>query len=104
MISRDALINGDVRLTVGGSVASLVSSASQINLGSGGLAWFLGIQSDDGASFTTATLTTHGGGGAFNYNLDDVVTVLPVPEPSSFWLLSVAAACAVRSRPRRILS
>lgn len=102
VISRDSLINGDIQLTAGGSVASLVASASQINLGAGGLAWFLGIQSNDGSTFTTASLTTHGGGGQFNYNLDDFANVLPVPEPASFGLLAFAASIALHVRARRI--
>jgi len=101
IISRDALLDGDLDLTVNGKTASLLSSASQINLGAGGLAWFLGVQSNDGASFTSATLTTNGGGGAFNYNLDDFVTVAAVPEPSSLWLLSVVFGTALRFRSRK---
>ncbi len=104
VISRDALLNGDVRLTAGGSVASLVASATQINLGPGGFAWFLGVQSNDGATFTTASLTTHGGGGLFNYNLDDFASAIAVPEPTSFWLLSIAAGIAFRRRDRKIAS
>ena len=102
IISRDALFDGDVRLTVSGTPASLVSAASQINLGAGGLAWFLGVQSNDGATFTSASLTTHGGGGAFYYNLDDIVSVVTVPEPNSLCLLAIAAGFAIRFRDRKI--
>ena len=98
VISRDSLFDGDVRLTVGGTASSLISAASQLNLGAGGLAWFLGIRSNDGATFSSASLTTHGGGGAFNYNLDDIVTVSAVPEPSSLFLLTLAIALNTRLR------
>jgi hypothetical protein len=91
IISLDPLLNGDFTLTVNGTVASLLSGAVQQTLGDGSSVWFLGIASDDSTSFTTAELQTHGGGGAFLYNLDDFTTAPPnvsaVPEPSSLILL-----------------
>ena len=88
VISADLLIDGDIQLTVGATTASLLSSAVQDTLSDGSNVWFLGIQSDDASTFTSASLTTHGGGGAFLYNLDDVVSsnIAAVPEVSSFVL------------------
>lgn len=104
VLSSDALLDGDIRLTVGSTVASLVAASPQVGLGGGRFAWFLGVQSDDGATFTSASLTTHGGGGAFNYNLDDFVTVsvAAVPEPSSIGLLAFASILTTGFRRRRV--
>jgi PEP-CTERM motif len=46
--------------------------------------------------FSSASLTTHGGGGAFTYNLDNFVTA--VPEPSSLFLIGTIAAAPVARR------
>ncbi len=101
VVSSDVLLSGDVGLQVNGTEALLNTSASPISLGGGRTAWFLGVQSDDGTSFSTAKLTTYGGGGAFNYNLDDFVSVSPVPEPSSAWLLGFVAVAGCRHRNRK---
>lgn len=101
IVSRDALLDGDVRLAVNGTVASLSASGSTVNLGEGGLAWFLGIRSDDASTFVSATVSTHGGGGQFNFNLDDIAGVLAVPEPTSSVLLVLSAVAFARFRTRR---
>jgi len=51
---------------------------------------------DPDASFTTASLDGFGGGGAFAYNVDDVVTA--VPEPSSALLLGLGLLIMRRLR------
>ena len=100
VVSTDALLDGDIRLTVSGMPVSLVSAATQINLGAGGLAWFLGIQSNDSSTFSSASITTHGGGGAFRYTLDDLVSTTAVPEPNSFCLIAIGLAISFHSRRR----
>jgi hypothetical protein len=96
IISPDTLEDGDFELTIGATTASLVAANIQNTLGDGGKVWFLGIQSDDATLFSSASLTTHGGGGAFTYNLDNFVTA--VPEPSSLFLIGTIAAAPVARR------
>lgn len=72
--------------------------AIQLNtLPDGSRYMFLGLMTDDGTTFTSATLTTLGGGGTFLYNIDDLVLADPppaegstAPEPSSLALLAFA--------------
>jgi hypothetical protein len=57
--------------------------------------FFLGVI-DPGASFTSASLDTFGGGGAFAFNLDDVVTA--VPEPGTALMLGLGLLILRRRR------
>jgi hypothetical protein len=101
VISSDALLNGDVGLKVNGIEALLDNSTPPISLGGGRSAWFVGLQSNDGSTFSTALLSTYGGGGAFNFNLDDIASVTAVPEPSSVSLLALIAVGCCRLRIRK---
>jgi hypothetical protein len=106
IISADGLLDGDLQLTVGTTTVALESSAVQATLPDSSNVWFLGILANDLTTFAHATLTTHGGGGAFLYNLDDIVTssdvASTVPEPSSLVLFSLVtvglAAYGARKR------
>jgi hypothetical protein len=60
-----------------------------------GIVFFLGVIDPD-ASFTSASLDTFGGGGAFAYNVDDIVTA--VPEPAALWLLALSLIAGLRLR------
>jgi hypothetical protein len=93
LISQDLLLDGDFTLTSGTATASLSALSVQQTLGDGSSVWFLGIRSTGADTFSSAMLETHGGGGAFLYNLDDIVTanVTAVPEPSSLVLLMSVA-------------
>jgi len=86
------MLDNDMTLTVGSTTASLLTSAVQQFLPDGGMVWFLGIQETDPAQFfTSATLQTHGGGGAFVYNVDNIVLANhSVPEPGSAMLALVS--------------
>lgn len=102
IISQDPLLDGDFTLTSGAVTASLSAASIQQTLGDGSAVWFLGIRSNSFDAFSTAVLETHGGGGAFLYNLDDIATanVTAVPEPSSALLFSIAAGMFVGRRFR----
>lgn len=104
LISIDQLFDGDFELTVGGSTASLAVSDQQQTLVDGASVYFLGLV-DDSTSFTSATLSTHGPGGAFLYNVDDILLgyTVPaaVPEPSCLLaLISLIPISARRLRNR----
>jgi hypothetical protein len=103
LISVDTLFNGDFTLTVGGSTAFLDAGSVQQTLSDGSSVYFLGLI-DDSSTFTSASLSTHGGGGAFTYNVDDIITandVVAVPEPTSALLFaSMTAALWGVSRRR----
>ncbi len=92
IISQDPLLDGDFTLTSGAVTASLSVASIQQTLGDGSSVWFLGLRSNSLDAFSSAVLETHGGGGAFLYNLDDVITanVTAVPEPSSAVLIVAA--------------
>ncbi len=70
-------------LTAGGGSVDLVAGDC-VNLRGGWYAYFLGIVDVDGA-FTTASITTHGGGGQFLYTVDDITTsaASAAPEPGN---------------------
>lgn len=102
IISQDPLLDGDFTLTSGSATASLSAASVQQTLGDGSSVWFLGLRTNSTDTFSSAVLETHGGGGAFLYNLDDIVTanVTAVPEPSSAVLLLTAAGMFVGRRIR----
>jgi hypothetical protein len=77
------LFDGDIGLSAGGATAFLDVDEVQQTLSDGSLVFFVGVIDPD-ATFTSASLDTFGGGGAFLFNVDDVVTA--VPEPGTFAL------------------
>jgi hypothetical protein len=72
IITKETLQNGDLSLSAGGSTASIASIQIQQTLSDGSNVYFLGVVNATTA-FTTATLSTVGGG-YFFYNLDDFTT------------------------------
>lgn len=73
LISNDAMEDGDISLSAGGSTATLVAADVQdLPLSDGSSVYFLGII-DAAATFSTATITTRGYG-EFLFNVDDIVT------------------------------
>ena len=81
------ILDNDITLTAGGESVGLLASAGQ-TLPDASYAFFLGIiDVDPSNAFTDASITTHGGGGAFLYNVDDITTSAPVPEPATMLLL-----------------
>jgi hypothetical protein len=81
-----SILDGDICLSAGGADACLDVDAVEQTL-SDGIVFFLGVIDPD-ASFTAASLDTFGGGGAFAFNVDDIVTA--VPEPGVAALLAAA--------------
>ncbi len=72
LMTTDTLADGDLSLTAGGATAALVAADVQQTLADGSTVYFLGII-DPETAFTSASLTTIGGG-SFLYNLDDITT------------------------------
>jgi hypothetical protein len=106
IISQDTLMDGDFTLTSGSTTASLSAASIQQTLGDGSSVWFLGLRSNTSDAFSSVVLETHGGGSAFLYNLDDIVTanVIVVPEPSNALLLLAAAGMFAGRRIRLSLN
>ncbi len=84
IITADELFDDDLELTVDGETVGIVAADVEGSLPDDSDVYFLGIQSDDNSTFTTASLTGLGGG-FFFYNLDDVVTaqMVAIPEAGS---------------------
>lgn len=97
------ICNGDITLHVGNATAALAVSTSAPRLQDGAYVYFLGIV-DPIATFTTASITTHGGGGAFLYTVDDIVTATStptaIPEPSTLGLLGIGVGGLIALRRR----
>jgi len=93
------LFDGDIGLTAGGATAWLDVDAVLATLADGSLVYFLGVI-DPAASFTSASLDTFGGGGAFAFNVDDVVTAVPEPAAAPLLALGLAALATRRRRVR----
>jgi hypothetical protein len=86
IITKEALQNGDLTLSAGGQTATLSAGAIVQTLTDGSNVYFLGVIRP-ATAFTTATLTTVGGG-YFLYNVDDITTAVTqdtdgdgVPDP-----------------------
>ena len=82
-ITADEMFDGDIALSAGGTSVGLNVADAGTDLGDGGIPYFLGII-DDTNTFTTASITTIGGG-FFLYNVDDITTAV-VPLPGALWL------------------
>ncbi len=82
-ITADTMFDNDISLTAGGASIGLSTADAGADLGDGGIPYFLGII-DDMNTFTTASITTIGGG-FFLYNVDDITTSA-VPLPGALWL------------------
>lgn len=96
-ITIDAMFDDDIILTAAGISAGLLASSST-SLPDGGEAYFLGII-DDSNSFTSAEVSTIGGG-FFFYNVDDIVTaVAAVPVPGSVLLLLAGLSGLIQLHP-----
>jgi hypothetical protein len=89
------LFDGDIGLTAGGATAFLDVDAVEQTL-SDGIVFFLGVI-DPAAGFTSASLDTYGGGGAFAYNVDDVVTAVPEPGTALVLGLGLLILCRLRA-------
>lgn len=99
------LFDGDITLDNGNGSVSLVA-LDVFQLSGGDNVYFLGLT--DTSAFTTVSIATPGLGGAFLYNVDDIVTARrtgdpqPVPEPSALALMSLGAvATGFVARRRR---
>ena len=107
-ITADLMFDGDIELTVGGVSASLVTADVSFLPTFGDQVYFLGLI-DTMNTFTTASVTTIGGG-FFLFNVDDIVLasaaagpMVPVPEPASAPLFLVGLIglwAAARARRR----
>lgn len=97
-----SLFDGDIRLEAVGAEASLDVDDLQATLADGSRVYFLGVI-DSEVSITSASLRTVGGGGAFAFNVDDVVTALPEPDAGRaiVWSLLGSAVALRRRRPAR---
>ena len=96
-ITADVMFDDDITLTGGGASVGLSAADAGADLGDGGIPYFLGII-DDTNPFTTANITTIGGG-FFLYNVDDITTAV-VPLPGALWLFGsgLLGLLAVRRR------
>ncbi len=92
-ITADPLFDGDIVLSAGGTSVSLSAADVQQTLPDGSNVYFLGII-DDMNTFTTASITTIGGG-FFFYNVDDITIAQQtqqtqqVPEPGILLLFAI---------------
>lgn len=97
-ITTDELEDVDITLAAGGGSVGLDATAYS-TLSDGSYVFFLGII-DSVNTFTTASVTTSGP--FFLYNVDDIVTSSPIPEPQTFVLfVSGLVALAGVGRKRR---
>ena len=81
-ITADEMFDDDITLSAAGTSVGLSVADAGSDVGDGGIPYFLGII-DDTNPFTTASITTIGGG-FFLYNVDDIVTTSVVPCPVPF--------------------
>lgn len=96
-LSGDALLAGDISLTIGATVASLPSTY-ETTLSDGSYVYFLGFL-DDINTFSGAEVASIPGG-FFEFNVDDITTAKissgQVPEPAILWLLSLGLILLLR--------
>ncbi len=86
-ITQDALFDGDLSLTVGGTTVDLVATIID-TLADGSDVYFLGL-TDDMTAFSTVSISAIDCGGCFLFNVDDITTVAasaPIPEPTTMLL------------------
>lgn len=95
-ITADEMFDDDITLSAAGTSVGLSVADAGSDVGDGGIPYFLGII-DDTNPFTTASITTIGGG-FFLYNVDDIVTAVPLP--GALWLFGsgLFGLLAVRRR------
>lgn len=98
---------GAVTLTVNGATLA-ISSTDYLASGNGDYAFFLGFATDDGSTFSSATLTVGDGSGVIPVTVDDVTLARTrdggntVPEPGSLLLVATAiGAASLRARRAR---
>ena len=96
-ISADDLLDGDITLVNPSGSISLVAT-DVFQLPGGDNVYFLGLI--DTAAFTTIAISTPGLGGAFFYNVDDILTARQsspneVPEPTSLALMAIGGAISL---------
>lgn len=91
---------GAVTLTVDGATLA-ISSIDYLTSGNGDYAFFLGFATDDGSTFSSATLTVGDGSGVIPVTVDDVTLASTrnggntVPEPGSLLLVATAIGAAL---------
>jgi hypothetical protein len=95
IITREVLEAGDLSLTAGGVTASLAPSVQQ-TLSDGANVYFLGVIRPT-TTFTSATLTTVGGG-YFLFNLDDITTATS-PDADGDGIADLADNCKLAANP-----
>jgi hypothetical protein len=86
-LTGDQLLDGDISLTVGTTVASL-SSTYETTLSDGSFVYFLGIV-DRENQFNSAEVSSLGGG-LFEFNVDNIITAVPSPSVLSLLLIGLA--------------
>lgn len=92
------LFDGDIGLAAGGATALLDVDALVATLSDGSLVFLLGVI-DAASSFASASLDTFGGGGAFAFNVDDIVTAVPEPGVAALAALGLFVWAAQRRSP-----
>lgn len=105
-ISADTMYDNDITLTAGGVSARLFAS-DRVSLGLDDddyewFSYFIGIVDED-ATFTNSDIATTGGG-YFLYNVDDIITSTPVPEPQALLLFVSGLIALAGVRRNRISS
>lgn len=101
----ESLLDGDIGLSAGGATALLDVDAVQTVLEDGSIVYFLGVI-DPEASFPSASLDTFGGGSAFSYTVDQIVTsavatAVPLPGPALMAAIALATLAALWLRRQR---
>ncbi|MBS0348421.1 MAG: PEP-CTERM sorting domain-containing protein [Proteobacteria bacterium] len=98
---------GAVTLTVNGATVA-ISSSDYLASGNGDYAFFLGFATNDGSTFSSATLTVGDGSGVIPVTVDDVTLARTrnggnaVPEPGTLLLVATAiGAASLRARRAR---
>lgn len=105
-ITADEMVDDDITLTAGGVSVGLDVGAAEF-LGTDDFlnewyAYFLGIV-DDTNAFNMASIVADGGPGGpyFLYNVDDITTTAPVPEPGTLLLIGTGLLGLTYTRRRR---